>query len=294
MPFSHRYLSFQFQLGTGSFGESGFNTVTVTDLRASVSIVKTAAPSKSTATMRIMGLTPSIMNQLSRIGVLPNIVRNNIVTVMAGDSPSNLSLAFAGGIWDAWPDFIDSPDVGFNVISYTGLLEEMKPALPTSFPGSVDVATIMATLANQMGYKFENNGVSVMLSNPYLPGTARAQAVAAAAAADIYLVFDDQNNIMAILPKDGVRATVTPLLSPDTGMVGYPSYIGPGKIALKSVYNSSLRFMGSINVQSSDSNFPSANGLWRITRLQHNLETWTPKGAWFSEMQGSLYLADRS
>jgi hypothetical protein len=38
----------------------------------------------------------------------------------------------------------------------------------------------MKDLAGKMGYTLENNGVKVMLSSPYLPGTARMQALAAA------------------------------------------------------------------------------------------------------------------
>lgn len=289
MSFVQRALDFTVQLGQGSFGEGGFDTVKLSGLRASVTISKTALPSMNTASIRIYGLTQSLMNKLSRIGVLPSATRNNVVTVMAG-SDGSMALAYAGGIYEAWPDFSALPEVAFNIIAYTGLLAMMKPALPTSYPGSVDVAVVIERLAQQMGYAFENNGVSVMLSNPYLPGTARAQVIAAAAAADIYAVFDDEKHILAILPKDGARAGVAPLISPSTGMVGYPAYAGPGQIALRTLYNPQIRFMGQVNVQSSQT---PANGIWAVNRLVHTLESQVPGGAWFSDIQGNVFLANR-
>jgi hypothetical protein len=90
--------------------------------------------------MRIWGLTASTMHQLSRIGVMPNAPRNNIVTVTAGDSGGNMSLAFAGAITDAWPDFSNVPEASLNVTAFTGLLAQMKPiaagALTGIFPAA--------------------------------------------------------------------------------------------------------------------------------------------------------------
>jgi hypothetical protein len=106
----------------------------------------------------------------------------------------------------------------------------MKPVQASSYAGPTDVAVIMADLAKQMGYTFENNGVSVILASPYFWGTERQQAISAATAADIFLVLDNENGIMAIVPKSGARGTPVPVISAATGMVGYPVYTGPGTI----------------------------------------------------------------
>lgn len=290
MSFVQRALDFTFQLGTGSFGGTGMNTVQVpSGLWATAQISKNGTPSMNRANIRIFGLSLTLMNQLSRIGVKPTAVRNNIVTVMAGDVGGTMSLAFAGGIQECWPDFSNPTEAVLNVSAFTGLLNNLKPVAPTSFSGSIDVTTIMSQLAQQMGYTFENNGVSVQLSNPYLPGTARAQALAAADAAGIYVVFDDDNGTMAILPKTGARSGTAPTISPTGDMVGYPTYVGPGQIALATEYNPQLRFMG--NVQVENSIVGGANGTWRITSLMHDLST-LPDGPWFSRMQGNnLYSA---
>ena len=157
----------------------------------------------------------------------------------------------------------------------------MKTATPTSYTGSTDVATIMGALAQQMGYTLENNNVSVQISSPYLSGSARSQALAVADAADIYVYFEDDNGLMVICPKGQSRNSMAPTISPDTGMVGYPAYVGPGRIALVTEYNSQLRFLGNVVVQNSI--VTGANGTWRVTDLYHDLST-RPDGPWFSHV----------
>lgn len=293
MTFVKRALSFSFSLGTGSFGGSGNNTVKPPlGLWATAQIYKNGTPSMNQANIKIFGMDLSTMNQLSRIGVNPTQVRNNTITVMAGDEGGNMSLVFAGGIKECWPDFTQPTEAALVVEAFTGLVANLKPVSPSSFSGTVDVAQIMQQLAGQMGYTLENNGVSVQLSNPYLPGTARAQALAAADAANIYVVFDDDNGIMAILPRTGSRNNPAPVISPTGEMNGYPTYVGPGQLALKTEYNSQIRFMGNVKVENSI--VGGANGTWRVTSLMHDLST-MPEGPWFTNIKGNnLYSASNN
>jgi hypothetical protein len=285
-------LTFTFQLGNGSFGNSGFSTVTVSNVRATAKITQAGTPEGNTAEIKIFGLTGSVLKSLSRIGLQPDAVRNNVVTINAGQVGGQMSLAFAGGIWESWPDYQASPDVSLNVIAKTALLAQMKPVAPSSYPGAADVATMMQNLATQMGYTFENNGVSVKLSNQYLAGTARMQALAAAKAANIYVIFENEGT-MAILPKSGSRSGATPVLDPTQGtLVGYPAYISPAKVALKTPYNPQLKMMGNVQVQNSI--VSGANATWRINRLHHDLASQMPDGPWFSEILGGLLFGGTS
>jgi hypothetical protein len=293
MAFVKRALAFTFQLGTGSFGDSGYNTVSPpAGLWATATIKKNGVPSMNEAEIGIAGLSITVMNQLSRIGVLPTAVRNNIITVMAGEDGGNMSLAFAGRIKECWPDFSNSTEAILRVSARTGLLAQMKPVAPSSYSGPTDVATVMGQLASTMGYTLENNGVSVQVRDPYLPGTARSQALALADAAGIYVTFDDDGGIMAILPKTGSRSGPAPTISPTEQMNGYPTYVGPGQIGLETEYNNQLRFLGNVVVQNSA--VGGANGTWRVTSLYHDLSTY-PDGPWFSKITGNnLYSAPNS
>lgn len=287
MTFRQRALDFTFLLGLGANGEDGYETVTVTGLRSRVTIEKTPAPMANTAVIEIFGMDRSLMARLSRLGMLATAVRDNVVEVYASSETGGTSLAFSGGIWESWQDIRSQPDAALSIKSLTGLLAQMKPVSPTSYVGPVDVATILAGLASQMGYAFEGNGVSVILSNPYLPGTAREQAMAAADAADVYLIFDDERKVMAVLTKGSSRSGTAPLISPETGMVGYPQYAGQGIIRVKTVYNPAIRFMGLVEVKSS---LTQANGFWPVVQLTHELDAQLPNGEWSSTIVGNMNL----
>lgn len=286
MSFSQRVLAFTVQLGQGSFGESGFNTVTIPPgLWATASVSRRGAPAYNEADIEIAGLPASLMRQLSNIGLQAAAVRRNIITVLAGDDqdPAKLSTVFVGVTKDAWVDYTDDGQAIMKFNANTGLFAAVRPVAPSSYPNATSVVTIMSQLAKQMGYVFQNNGVQVTLSSPYFPGSARNQAIACAQAAGILVYFEDDNGIMVITPPEKARTdTPKPVLSPYPGTLrSYPKYVGPGKVRLECEYNNELRMLGEVIVENSI--VDGANGTWRVIDLRHDLST-RPDGPWFSYM----------
>jgi hypothetical protein len=172
----------------------------------------------------------------------------------------------------------------FECIS--GLINAAIPVKASSFPSPTDVGTIMSGIAKTMGYGFENNGVNITLPPSYFPGAAQDQwrKVAQDAGIRAELVpgsADSPGNlILAIWPKGGSRGGAAPLVSPTTGMIGYPEYTQQG-ISVKTIYNPQIAFGGKINVQSS---LFRATGTWVILRLDHALDTLVKDGQWESSM----------
>lgn len=280
MSFARRLIEVTFQLGEGAFGESGTNTVTLAGLRMTSKIVKAGGRSMGTASIRINGMTLSLMNQLSTLGQLVQLTRRNTIAIAAGDEGSTLGTVFVGTITNAWIDFQGAPDVAFQVEAHAGLIEALAPCPPSSFKGSADVAVILSGLATQMGLPFENNGVSVILSNPVFNGSARDQALAAVEHAGIEWNGLD-NGVLAIWPRGGARGSTAPLISPETGMVGYPAYTSKG-ILVRTLFNPSIGYGQKIVVQSS---VQPACGEWNVYSLDHNLDTLQPNGQWFSTLE---------
>jgi hypothetical protein len=281
VSFVRRKIDLKFQLGTGSFGDSGMNAVDVTGLRVHATISKAGGLGMATANVDVYGLDPKVANQISTLGKVLTAGRNNTITISAGDDEAGMAICYIGTIDMAWSDYTNAPDAKVQISAHQGLLENLKPIAPTSFKGSADVATILQTLAGQMGYTFENNGVSVQLSNQYLSGTAREQAYTVAANAGINIVMDDQPggvNTLAIWPKDGQRQGNPPAIGPDTGLVSYPTWIENG-IVLKSIFNPKIIVGGTVAITSS---VPNANGTWQVFNLLHDIESEDPEGPWYS------------
>lgn len=279
--FTEKLMSVTFTLGTGSFGTSGSNQNTVSNLRMSAAIVKAGGASMGTTQLRVYGMDLSTMNQLSTLGKIPLTLRNNTVAISAGDTEAGLGLVFEGTIADAWVDLQAAPEAKFHVTAMAGLIQAVKSVPPASYQGSADAATVMSSLAAQMGLTFENNGVSVQLLNPYFPGSARDQAMACARAGGFNWIID--NGKLAIWPRNGSRGGAVPLISAATGMIGYPQFTSTG-VALKTIYNSSIGYGASIQVQSQ---IPNANGKWTVYKMAHDLECQMPNGKWETSLEAA-------
>jgi hypothetical protein len=280
MSFTRKRIDVTLTLGTGQFGDSGSNSVTLSGLRVQT-IVQAAAGEAMPATQtRIYGIPLDMMCQLTQVGLINSSVRfNNSILIAAGDDETGLTTIYDGTIKESWADLAGQPDAALNVIGVAGLAASLKPVGALSFQGSADVATIMQGLASTMGFTFENNGVSVQLSNPYFPGTALAQARACARAADIYMTID--RGVLAIWPKNGARTGGDiPVISDPTGKVGYPTFSSNG-LGLITLFNPLLKPGGLVQVQSA---LTPACGTWKLTEASHTLESETPNGQWFTRI----------
>lgn len=283
MAFAKRHLTFTFQLGQGDFGEEGSDTVTLKGLRATADITCSIGNTPSHGDLRIWGMPLDVMNKLTVLNVTayPEL-RLNKVIVEAGDDKSGMGVCFDGNILEAWVDGGDPPDMAFTVSASTGLFEDKKPIPPTSYDGSVDAAVLLSSLARQKGMGFENHGVIGHLSNPYLPGTVDSQIQAACAALDCE--YSTDKNILAVWPRGGSRTGAAIRISPDTGMVGYPSFTEQG-CRFRTIYNPNLVFGSIVDVTSQLS---AANGQWIVANVAHNLDAEAPGGQWFSEVDCTI------
>lgn len=291
MTFIRRKIDLTFQLGTGSFGLMGYNVVTLSGLRVQCSILKTNGPSLGEAHLRVYGLTPSLLNELSALNQADMAARQNRIIVKAGDEKMGMATVFEGQVAVSQVDMGSAPEVALNVQAFAGQLFALKTDDPVSYPGSADAAVILANLAQKMGMTFENNGVSVQLATPYYAGSLMEQARRCAEDAGVELFIDDSEpgkNTLAIWPRGGKRGGLIPLISPETGLVGYPGYSSGtmGGITVKSVFNPNLRIGGLARVQS---DLHVANGQWQIFDLSHDLDSEMPGGMWFTHFNGSPY-----
>lgn len=256
---------------------SGSNVATYTGHRTSVRISNSGGADNH-ATVAIWGMTQSDINTLSQLGIIYDQIRRNKLIISAGDSFSGLSAIYGADIYLAYADYNQQPEVPMIFTCMGGLTESVVNRAPTTFQGVTDVATLMAGWANLMGLGLENNSVNgVKLANPYYGGNVwqRIQA----AAADVGIVAQIvEGNTLAIWPKGKARNNQTvPLISPQTGMIGYPVYAPGGYAIIRHLFNPQVKLGGVINVQSS---IPIANRRWVVYKLDLALDSLLPHGEW--------------
>ena len=273
-------LRFVITLGTGSFGSSSNNQITLQGFRATADIEKAGGMMMSTLRARIYGVKQGDMNSITTLMWKPRLLIPNTIEVYAIDGDSE-TLVFAGNIVNAWGDYYSMPQVFLNIHAQAAYFNQLSEAVPTSYKGSVDVATVMSKLARSMGYSFENNGVSVTLRDPYLPNSAMEQARDLARMAGIDLYLDD--NILAITPKNTPRGTLIPEVSASSGLIGYPTFDGIG-VTFRCLFNPGVVFGGLIKLTT---DLPQADGEWIAVCVNHRLESEKPGGAWWSTVRGN-------
>lgn len=284
MAFTKKKIDLTFKLGTGAFGESGYDTVKVSNLRVQANIANPGGVSMGSASVRVYGLTSSLMNQL--VSVSRNIdgqitMRFNEMQIDAGDEVSGMSHVFAGQMAVSLIDMSNAPDVALDITAHAGLLEAVKTISPRSYSGSADAAIIMASLAEENGYAFENNGVSVILSTPYFWGSPREQMKSCARAGNFNWTIE--TGTLAIWPKGGSRGGAVPLVSTDNGMVGYPVFSSVGGVSVRTLFNPLLQVGRKCRVESS---LIHATGTYSMFNVSHEIESETPNGKWFTTFEG--------
>lgn len=287
MTFVQRRIDVQFTLAPGplgqqrTFGNTGKDTAVLSGFRTSARIEKAGGLSDSTMDLRMWGVAESTMNELATFGYQINAIPRNRVVVTAGDLGAATSTVFDGYVTEAYIDFGHLPDVSLVAKAQVGIPFSAIPAVATSFRGTAAVATIMSGFAALMGLKFENSGVTTTLANPYYSGSVKEQAQKCVDAGGIMWNRGD-DGVLAIWPRDGSRGGQVPIISPETGMVGYPSFNAYG-VMLRTLFNPSIGFGQMVEVRSSLS---GASGRYSVYMLSYDLESQVPNGKWFADVGG--------
>ena len=277
---SKKELRFVITLGTGKFGSSNNDQMILQGFRAVAEIDKAGGMMMGTLRAKIYGVSQADMNSATTLQWKPGSLIPNTVEVYEIDGTAE-TLVFAGNIVNAWGDYQSMPDVYLHIQAQSAFFNQLKAVPPRSFKGQIDVASVMSQIARDLGYTFENNGVKTQLSDIYLPNTGMEQAkdLAKAAGCDLYL--DDK--ILAITPPNVPRKGLIPLISKDTGLIGYPTYDGVG-VNFQTLFDPSITFGGSIYLST---DILQAEGEWIVTSVAHRLEAEKPGGAWFSTVRGN-------
>lgn len=295
MTFVQRRLEFTIKLAQSGTDKphtfpDGTDTVRLRLHRATVRIQNSGGAAGSSAQVSIWGMTPSLMNSLSTLGMVVSQIPRDVITISAGDSQEGMSIIFVGTIMQAYGEYNTAPDVPFRFECLSGGAELAILYESTSYPGATSVAKILQTIAEKNGWQFENNGVDATIASPVLKGSAldQVRGVADAARINFYLI----NNTLIIVPRNKPRqGTPVPLIAPapDGQMIGYPAYTQQG-ILVRTVFDKRLAMGGLFKLKTSLAQSKTSpvgvignkDGTWLVQKLDLALDEQVPKGQWMS------------
>lgn len=288
--FTEKQLRFTFTLGTNAKFQGNNNTLVVTGLRATADIVFPGPPSFPTATVRIYGMKPSDMTALTGLTFQTLTYNRNSIMIEA-NSGSGWTTVFAGQMVTTVPDFAAQPDVALQIFAQTLGYDLLNPATPTSFPTAASFEQVLRTIVLKMSQDFDNEGVTGSFSGPtYFAGTPADQLRAAAKKAGVVFYADipgsaSEGNIPGVVTigLPGVARNLPQwVLTPTSGLEGYPTLDSVNLIGVEAVFNPALRFGAPLQIK--DSRQLAANGNWVIYDCSHRLSSLMPDGPWFTKM----------
>ena len=282
MSFVSRSIEFSIALAEGKTGEHEGEAVTLAGYRSKVSIDQFGGASMGHAMITIYGLPLDLMKRLTTIGTIAKQIRaKNRIEVRAGAEGSKLPLVFTGVIATAWVDFQGMPDVSLNIDAYSAMAAAMESVTATSFNGAVSISDIMSVLAKKAGLGFVNHGVTGSLSSPAFRGSTQEQILACAEAAQINYSIDLVT--LNIWPEGGHLKSIPVVVSPESGLVGYPSFSSQFVIV-------DCEFIQTLTVGSrltiKDSQLGKmVDGTWVCAVVTHDIACKMPGGPWFTHAE---------
>lgn len=268
-----------------TFDDSGSNVLTAEGLRTSVVVRAGGGAIMPQAEIVIYGLSLSSMHKLMRIRWRDLNSLLNTVQIEAGDYGEALHHVYSGNITFAYIDTSNAPEIALRISSMTAIYDAYKKAPPDSFQGQKPVVQVIKEITERMGYRFENTGVpeTLTIENAYLDNTDfnKIRALCRDYQIDLY---PDGDTIAICSQGEPRKLDVIPVLSPQTGLIGYPVPTMQG-VDVRCLWNPEVRFGGVIRIK--DSIMRTTNGDWRAFGVTTHLECELPGGNWFMDIQAA-------
>ena len=272
MTYQKRELEVEFTLSEGTFDKAQGNILTLRNMKCEVSISAFGGVTGTTMEMSLWGLSLDYMAKLTVKAQKYIAQKQNLVKVKA-----NGETVFLGTIVASRINLNQMPDAPIEITANALGYERVVPCSPTKFRGETAVADLVESICRKVGLAFVNVDVKVKTINPYYEGNAIAQINTNAH--DYGFSVDVDVGVASIYtgikPIDGV----TPFVSPQHGLIGYPIFYDLG-INFRCVFSSSIRVGRKVILETS---LPNGSGQYRIDPgTTHYLSSMVEGGPWES------------
>lgn len=266
------------QDGVQTFTAEGDNRLSSTGLAISTNITYGNGAISPTAQITAYGLPLSTVNKLTRVQWNTMQAILNMVKIEVGEQGQPLKVAYEGNITFATVNTDGAPNVALVITSQMAVVEKMRPTAPFTIPKGeeVDAADIVKFLAQDMQYEFENYGVTHILTDTTLNGSniEKIEKLAQMCDFDLYI----EQRLIVICKKGGDREVKIPIITPKTGLIGYPAPDQRG-VTFSCAYDPLVRFGGIVQIRESIIG-DVVNQDWRVYGLVATLEANIPQGKW--------------
>lgn len=272
--YSKRSIKFVFVNETSSFDDSGNNTITINEVRSTVSFQSSGNLFGTQVNVGLFGLSIEMLAALSSkaMGLFgPNTERISMKILV------DETAVFAGYMTSSIANMNSIPNTSLMITATANADLQNKPASPFSFNGATPVPDIINAICNAAGYKAYITGLDgLVVTNPHYEGDIFSQLTTLCN--DVNVAMSVASPTISFWPQDGAKDDVIPFISPEHGLIGYPVFSNGG-LMFQTQFSTLLTTGRYVNIETS---VPHASGTYKLTSVNHELSSWMPDGPWHS------------
>ncbi|EMN3922113.1 hypothetical protein REJ49_004975 [Citrobacter farmeri] len=272
--YNQRSLRFEFTNETSSFDEKGNNTISISEVRSTVSFQSAGNLFGTQVNVSLFGLSMELLASLSSkaMGLFGSDTERISMKIYVGETA-----IFVGYMTSSIANMNTAPNSALMITATANADLQNKPSPPFSFNGATPVTSVINAICKAAGYSPYITGLDgIVATNPHYEGSIFNQ---------LEKLCDDFEIAMSIAsptinfwPQKEKKDDVIPLISPEYGLIGYPIFSNGG-VMFQTQFSTLLTTGRNVKLTTS---LPHASGTYNLTSVSHELSSWMPDGPWHS------------
>ncbi|MHA3365187.1 baseplate hub protein [Yersinia enterocolitica] len=272
--YKQRSLRFEFVNETLPFDDNGNNTISISNVKSTVSCQSSGNLFGTQVNVSIFGLSMDMLSALSSRAM--GLYGSNTESISMKIFVENTAI-FVGRMTSSIANMNQIPNSALMITATANADLQNKIASPFSFNGSTSIKNVIEAICKSAGYSPIINGLNgVMVNNPHYEGSMFQQ---------LEKICYDLNISMSVTPPNisfwetnTKRDDVIPFISPESGLIGYPIFSNGG-VMFQTQFSTLLTTGRNISLKTS---LPHADGEYNLSSVTHELSSWMPDGPWHS------------
>nr|DAU58070.1 MAG TPA: tail protein [Caudoviricetes sp.] len=272
--YNQRSLRFEFTNETSSFDEKGNNTISISEVRSTVSFQSAGNLFGTQVNVSLFGLSMELLASLSSkaMGLFGSDTERISMKIYVGDTA-----IFVGYMTSSIANMNTSPNSALMIAATANADLQNKPSPPFSFNGATPVTSVITAICKAAGYSPYITGLDgIVATNPHYEGSIFNQLEKLCD--DFEIAMSVASPTITFWPQNEKKDDVMPLISPEYGLIGYPIFSNGG-VMFQTQFSTLLTTGRNVKLITS---LPHASGTYKLTSVSHELSSWMPDGPWHS------------
>lgn len=272
--YNQRSLRFEFVNETSSFDEKGNNTISISEVRSTVSFQSAGNLFGTQVNVSLFGLSMELLASLSSkaMGLFGSDTERVSMKIFVGDTA-----IFVGYMTSSIANMNTAPNSSLMITATANADLQNKPASPFSFNGATPVTSVITAICKAAGYSPYITGLDgIVATNPHYEGSIFNQLEKLCD--DFEIAMSVASPTITFWPQNEKKDDVMPLISPEYGLIGYPIFSNGG-VMFQTQFSTLLTTGRNVRLITS---LPHASGTYKLTSVSHELSSWMPDGPWHS------------